>query len=191
MKQVFITFMALAFLLSCGEESETESTPETNQQEEMISLDGMSEQELVEYASELEKKLVDQESLELSKEYSIRLLEVAQKHVEKYPKSAERREMIRKGSRAAQGLNQDYEAVRLLDLSINENSTDSTIVEEMNVRAYLFDKMDNKTRAEKAYKEIIEKFPNHPSSAMHKERLKTLHLTEEELIELFEKNNAK
>ena len=61
----------------------------------------------------------------------------------------------------------------------------------MNLRAFLFDKMDNKKKAQEAYEEIIALFPNHESVIMHKERLKTLHLTEDELIKLFEEKNAK
>ncbi|MFT6002882.1 MAG: hypothetical protein ACI95T_001648, partial [Flavobacteriales bacterium] len=43
----------------------------------------------------------------------------------------------------------------------------------------------------KAIKEIIEKFPNHSSIENHKARLKTIDLSDEELMELFEKQNAK
>ena len=60
----------------------------------------------------------------------------------------------------------------------------------MNLRAFLYDKMDSKEEAKKAIKEIIEKFPNHSSIENHKARLKTIDLSDEELMELFEKQNA-
>ena len=129
--------------------------------------------------------------LEVSKQFSVKLLETSKKHIEKYPKSKERREVFRKASKAAQGLNQDYEAIRLLEMTIGEHADDSTIVEEMNVRAYLFDKINDMEKAEKAYKQIIEAFPNHHSVPMHRERLKTLHMSEEELLKHFQKKNAK
>lgn len=191
-KTIAISIFIGCLLYSCSSESSTNNSSEiqTEQQEDQVNIELLSDRDLFLYMEELEKKLIDQESLELSKEYSIKMLESAQKHIEKFPESQYRREAIRKGSRAAQGLQQDFEAIRLIDIAIKENSSDSTVIDEMNVRAYLFDKMDKKDSAQKAYEEIIEKFPHHPSSNMHKERLKTLHLTEEELIKLFEEKNA-
>ncbi len=192
MNKILIPLFSLLLLFSCGNEPETETKKELTPEEKLdqVNIDLLTELELYLYTEEVEKKLVDQESLEVSKKYSIKLLEASQKHIEKFPNSENRREIIRKGSRAAQGLNQDFEAIRMLDLTIVENAQDSTIVEEMNVRAYLYDKIDDKEKAKAAYEEIVEKFPNHPSVANHKERLKTIHMSTEELMEYFEKKNA-
>jgi len=193
MKTKLIAAGLLLGLLNC-------ETPETPQNEIEVSLeqqltqkniDLMSDMELYLFSEELEKNLMDEESLEISRGLSVKLLETAQKHLEKFPESEYRREIIRKGSRAAQGLGQDYEAIRLINIAIKDNKNDSTIIDEMNLRAFLFDKMDNKKKAQEAYEEIIALFPNHESVIMHKERLKTLHLTEDELIKLFEEKNAK
>ncbi|GEM_PF-3938108 len=193
MKTKLIAAGLLLGLLNC-------ETPETPQNEIEVSLeqqltqkniDLMSDMELYLFSEELEKNLMDEESLEISRGLSVKLLETAQKHLEKFPESEYRRELIRKGSRAAQGLGQDYEAIRLINIAIKDNKNDSTIIDEMNLRAFLFDKMDNKKKAQEAYEEIIALFPNHESVIMHKERLKTLHLTEDELIKLFEEKNAK
>ncbi len=196
MKTKIIAASLLFALASCGNEttSKTEMSEVTEQTESTLTsknIDLMSDMELYLFSEELEKNLIDEESLELSRGLSVKLLETAQKHIEKFPDSEYRRELIRKGSRAAQGLGQDFEAVRLIEVAISENKTDPTIIDEMNLRAFLFDKMDNKKKAEEAYEEIIAKFPDHESVKMHKERLKTLHLTEEELIQLFEEKNAK
>lgn len=193
MKTKLIAAGLLLGLLNC-------ETPETPQNEIEVSLeqqltqkniDLMSDMELYLFSEELEKNLMNKESLEISRGLSVKLLETAQKHLEKFPESEYRRELIRKGSRAAQGLGQDYEAIRLINIAIKDNKNDSTIIDEMNLRAFLFDKMDNKKKAQEAYEEIIALFPNHESVIMHKERLKTLHLTEDELIKLFEEKNAK
>jgi len=193
MKTKLIAAGLLLGLLNC-------ETPETPQNEIEVSLeqqltqkniDLMSDMELYLFSEEIEKNLMDEESLEISRGLSVKLLETAQKHLEKFPESEYRRELIRKGSRAAQGLGQDYEAIRLINIAIKDNKNDSTIIDEMNLRAFLFDKMDNKKKAQEAYEEIIALFPNHESVIMHKERLKTLHLTEDELIKLFEEKNAK
>ena len=193
MKTKLIAAGLLLGLLNC-------ETPETPKNEIEVSLeqqltqkniDLMSDMELYLFSEELEKNLMDEESLEISRGLSVKLLETAQKHLEKFPESEYRRELIRKGSRAAQGLGQDYEAIRLINIAIKDNKNDSTIIDEMNLRAFLFDKMDNKKKAQEAYEEIIALFPNHESVIMHKERLKTLHLTEDELIKLFEEKNAK
>ena len=154
-------------------------------------IEGFSESELYSRLEKLEEKLVNEESLEVSKRYSLLMLEAGKKHIEKFPKSINRREAIRKASKAAQGLQQDFEAVRILEIGISEFANDSNIIEEMNVRAFLFDKMDNKKKAREAYDEIIEKFPNHPSTVMHIARLSTLDMNEEELMEWLEKQNAK
>ena len=193
MKTKLIAAGLLLGLLNC-------ETPETPKNEIEVSLeqqltqkniDLMSDMELYLFSEELEKNLMDEESLEISRGLSVKLLETAQKHLEKFPESEYRRELIRKGSRAAQGLGQDYEAIRLINIAIKDNKNDSTIIDEMNLRAFLFDKMDNNKKAQEAYEEIIALFPNHESVIMHKERLKTLHLTEDELIKLFEEKNAK
>lgn len=193
MKTKLIATLLVFALVNCGtEKTEVESTPETTEST-MTSknIDLMSDMELFLFSEELEKNLIDEESLEVSRGLSVKLLETAQKHIEKFPKSEYRRELIRKGSRAAQGLGQDFEAVRLIEIAISENKNDPTIIDEMNLRAFLFDKMDNKKKAQEAYEEIIAKYPDHESVKMHKERLKTLHMTEDELIKLFEERNAK
>ncbi|MEN8809926.1 MAG: hypothetical protein ABF272_00840 [Flavobacteriales bacterium] len=193
MKTKLIATLLVLALVNCGKEkTEVEGTPETTEST-MTSknIDLMSDMELFLFSEELEKNLIDEESLEVSRGLSVKLLETAQKHIEKFPKSEYRRELIRKGSRAAQGLGQDFEAVKLIEIAISENKNDPTIIDEMNLRAFLFDKMDNKKKAQEAYEEIIAKYPDHESVKMHKERLKTLHMTEDELIKLFEERNAK
>ncbi|MEN8827074.1 MAG: hypothetical protein ABF264_01745 [Flavobacteriales bacterium] len=193
MKTKLIATLLVFALVNCGtEKTEVEGTPETTEST-MTSknIDLMSDMELFLFSEELEKNLIDEESLEVSRGLSVKLLETAQKHIEKFPKSEYRRELIRKGSRAAQGLGQDFEAVKLIEIAISENKNDPTIIDEMNLRAFLFDKMDNKKKAQEAYEEIIAKYPDHESVKMHKERLKTLHMTEDELIKLFEERNAK
>lgn len=192
-KIILITFSSAMLLFSCNSEP-TKPVEETiNPLEQFLetNLDSLGEMELYYYMEELEKRLMNEDSLELSKAYSIKMLESAQKHASNFTKSEHRREAIRKGVRAAMGLNQDYEAIRLNTIIINENPTDSTIIEEMNLRAFLYDKMNSKEEAKKAINEIIEKFPNHSSIENHKARLKTIDLSDEELMKLFEKQNAK
>lgn len=196
MRTKIIAASLLFALAGCGTETTngTEGIEETDTIESNLTaknIDLMSDMELYLFSEELEQNLINEESLELNRGLSVKLLETAQKHIEKFPKSEYRRELIRKGSRAAQGLSQDFEAIRLIEIAISENKTDPTIIDEMNLRAFLFDKMDNKKKAQEAYEEIIALFPNHESVIMHKERLKTLHLTEDELIKLFEEKNAK
>ncbi len=193
MKTKLIAAGLLLSLMNCGNAETPKQEQETSIEQVLTqkNIDRMSDMELFLFSEELEKNLMDEESLEISRGLSVKLLETAQKHIEKFPESEYRRELIRKGSRAAQGLGQDFEAIRLIEIAISENKEDPTIIDEMNLRAFLFDKMDNKKKAQEAYEEIIEKFPTHESVEMHKERLKTLPLTEEELIQLFEKKNAK
>lgn len=196
MKNLLITSLLISFtLFSCNNETNEEEQPASEITEEQtfetINIDALTEAELYSRLEKIEKNLVDEESLEVSKKYSVLMLEAGKKHIEKFPKSTNRREALRKASKAAQGLQQDYEAVRILEIAISEFATDTTIIEEMNVRAFLFDKMDNKKKAREAYEEIIEKFPNHPSTEMHKARLSTLDMNEDELMEWLEKQNAK
>lgn len=190
---ILITISSVFLLFSCKTESSTpvEETVNLEKQFILTNLDSLNEMELYYYMEELEKKLINEDSLELSKAYSIKMLESAQKHASKFTESEHRRDAIRKGVRAAMGLNQDYEAIRLNTIIIDENPTDTNIIEEMNLRAFLYDKMDSKEEAKKAIKEILEKFPNHSSIENHKARLKTINLSDEELMELFEKQNAK
>lgn len=194
MKHKLITSLLISFtLFSCNNEITEETKPEVKEEQKLIgaNIEGFSESELYSRLEKLEEKLVNEESLEVSKRYSLLMLEAGKKHIEKFPKSINRREAIRKASKAAQGLQQDFEAIRILEIGISEFANDSNIIEEMNVRAFLFDKMDNKKKAREAYDEIIEKFPNHPSTVMHKARLSTLDMNEEELMEWLEKQNAK
>ena len=198
MKKIFIiTFLGLGIIYSCGEKVETPTEPEKNQELKKdnslleANIDLLSDTELLLLMDNIEANLIDNKSLEMSQQYSVKLLETSKKHLEKFPQSQERRDVIRKASKAAQGLNQDYEAIRLLEMSIKENFMDTTIVEEMNVRAFLFDKIDDKEKAREAYTEIIKKFPKHPLTKMHKARLETLHMNEEEFNEWLKKQNEK
>lgn len=192
-KIILITISSAVLLFSCKSEPTKPIVDNVNPIEQFLqtNLDSLNEMELYYYMEELEKKLMNEDSLELSKAYSIKMLESAQKHSSVYTKSDNRREAIRKGVRAAMGLNQDFEAIRLNTIIINENPEDSTIIEEMNLRAFLYDKMNSKEEAKKAINEIIEKFPNHSSIENHKARLKTIDLSDEELMQLFEQQNAK
>ncbi|MDB4089604.1 hypothetical protein N9544_08300 [Flavobacteriales bacterium] len=191
-KLILITISSAVLLFSCNSEPAKPIEETTNPLEQFLAtnLDSLDEMELYYYMEELEKRLMNEDSLELSKAYSVKMLESAQKHSSNFTKSEHRREALRKGVRAAMGLNQDYEAVRLNTIIIDENSTDTTIIEEMNLRAFLYDKMNSKEEAKKAINEIIEKFPSHSSIDNHKARLKTIDLSDEELMELFEKKNA-
>ncbi len=194
MKKIILLSISSAILLfSCTNEATTptETTPTKEVSFVETNTDSLTDMELYYYMEELEKRLTNEDSLELAKAFSVKMLESAQKHSSKFTTSENRREAIRKGVRAAMGLNQDYEAIRLNTIIIDENPNDSTIIEEMNLRAFLYDKMNAKEEAKKAIQEIIEKFPNHPSIENHKARLKTIDLSDEELMELFEKQNAK
>lgn len=191
-KIILITISSAILLVSCNTQpSQPEQIVNSEEQFMLTNIDTLDDIELYYYMEELEKKIMNEDSLELSKAYSIKMLESAQKHSSKFTTSKHRREAIRKGVRAAMGLNQDFEAIRLNTIIIDENPTDSTIIEEMNLRAFLYDKMDSKEEAKKAIAEIIEKFPNHSSIANHKARLETIDMTDEEFMEYATQKNAK
>lgn len=194
MKKIVISSLIVSFVLfACKTEPAQPAEPELTEEQkwEAMDLELLNESDLYARMDLLEKKLINEESLEVSKKNSILMLEASKKHIEKFPNSENRREAIRKASKAAQGLQQDFEAVRLLEIGIEEFASDTTIVEEMNVRAFLYDKMDNKAKAKEAYNEIIKKFPKHYSVEMHKARLKTIDMNDEQLMEWLEKQNAK
>ena len=190
-----ISFLALftgVLLYSCSSTPSPDVPAETKLEENTEqSLDALNEEQLFARIELLENKLVDQESLEMSKANSIEMLESAQNHVARFPKSKNRRAVLRKGSQAAQGLNQAHEAIRLLDIAINEYSSDTTIYEEMNNQAFLYDQMGNKTRAKEIYRTLIADFPNNPYIESQKGMLKIIDMNPDELNKWLEKQHAK
>ena len=189
-KIILITLSSAVLLFSCTSEPSTPSEVLSNEAKE-LNIDSLNDMELYYYMEELEKKLLNLDSIETSKPYSVKMLESVQKHIVKFPKSENRREVIRKGVGAAMGLRQEYEAVRLNNIIIDENPEDSTIYTEMSLNATILDNMGAKEEAKKVISSIIEKFPTHKSIDDFKSWQKTIDLNPEELIQFLNEQNAK
>jgi len=189
--KIIVILLVAVQWIGCG----TEEKPNSESQEIEKTTDKLvidySEDELFSLSNELEENLLDTTKSNDYKNNSFKMLDLSQVFVSRFPESKNLRNIIKKGSRAAHGLGQEREAIRLINISIEKFSNDTTIIEEMNLKAFLYDKLNDKANARIAYQAIIDKFPNNPSSVKHKERLKTLDLTDEELLKHFEKINAK
>ncbi len=66
------------------------------------------------------------------------------------------------------------------------------IIETKFLIAFMYDnEIKDKAKAEQHYKAVAEEYPGHVFGRNAKDRLITLHMTDEELLEFFEKKNAK
>lgn len=194
MKNIVILILMGAFLMSCGETESKESEVkinESNGEASYVDLSIFSEKELKTRVFSLEKQMLDSATLETNRENSIKLLEAANNFAERFPESPDRETILYKGSLAARGLDKAHEATRILDVLMRDYKTSERYPEYVYEKAFICDEqLQNKEQAKRLYQELAKDFPNHLYGQQSKERLETIDMTDEQLIEYFKKKNA-
>lgn len=150
-------------------------------------------QEMDELASRidsLENLLFGQES-KVDKEVAAQLLQSYIKFTDTYPADDRSPDYLYKGAGIARGVGVHARALKMYQRILEDYPEFGKQAETSFLIAFTYDNdLKEIDRAKEAYNKVIEEYPDHEFAEQAKERLKTIDLSDEELIELFMKRNA-
>lgn len=126
----------------------------------------------------------------VDKEAASQLLQSYIRYTESYPASAMCPDYLYKGAGIARGVGVHQRALEMYQQILADYPDFPKQAETQFLIAFTLDNDIKDIEAAKgAYNVVIEKFPDHVFAEQAKERLKTIDLTDEELIELFIERN--
>lgn len=118
------------------------------------------------------------------------LLDVYKAFVRKHPLDTISPEYLFRGAGVAKALGRPEEGLQLYDRIIKEYPSWDRIVDTHYMKAFTLDAdLDRKGEAETAYREVIDRYPDHPFARDAQAMIDNLPYTDEELIERFRKMN--
>lgn len=191
-----LVFLIITFIISsCGDEKKDDETKHlTNEEvraEGYVNLDTLTESQLKDRVLSLERIMLDSATLNTNRENSIKLLEAANKFGERFESSSHREGILYRGTLAARGLEKYHEVIRIFDVLIKDYAKSERFPEYLYEKAHVLDEyIQNNEKAKRIYTQLSEEFPNHHYGQQSKDRLVTIDMTDEELIEYFKTKNA-
>ncbi len=179
MKIKFVLFFATAALMTaCGGASPEEQQVQQEKEELSTKIDS------------LENVLFGQE-VNVDREVAAQLLQSYIKYTDTYPADDRSADYLYKGAGIARGVGVHSRALKMYQKILSDYPEFEKQPETYFLIAFTYDNdLKEIDQAKSAYQEVIQKFPEHEFAEQSKERLKTIDLTDEELIELFMKRNA-
>lgn len=178
MKHLFVLTVAIVGLWACSGQPK-ERTAEDFSKTELLTL-----------VNGLHDSLVNPVSLELSAQHAQNLLDYCLVYANKFSEDSMAAEMLYKASRSARGLKKFDQSIAIYNQIITKYPQFEKLPECYFFKAFVFDNdIKDKAKAEKAYQEVITKFPDHRFAQDSKLLIEHLYLTDEELIKLFEDKN--
>lgn len=107
-----------------------------------------------------------------------------------YPKDSVAPEFLFKGAQLAMSIDKDRKAIEVLDKLYDGYPEYEKRVEVLNLIAFIYDyELNDREMARKNYQFLIQNFPDHPYAEDAAARLTTINMSDEELIEHFNKKN--
>lgn len=180
MKRISSVFLLAAAVLmaACGG---------TSAEEEQVKQET---EELATRIDSLENLLFGQES-KVDKEVAAQLLQSYLKFTDTYPADDRTPDYLYKGAGIARGVGVHSRALKMYQRILEDYPEFGKQAETSFLIAFTYDNdLKEIERAKEAYNQVIEQYPDHEFAAQARERLKTIDLSDEELIELFMKRNA-
>lgn len=118
------------------------------------------------------------------------LLDVYKAFVQKHPLDTISPEYLFRSAGVAKALGRPQEGIQLYDRIISDYPGWNRIADTYYMKAFTLDAdLDRKGEAETAYREVIERFPEHPFARDAQAMIDNLPYSDEELIERFQKMN--
>lgn len=178
MKIQNVLFVAIALLMAaCGGMSEQEM--EVKQEKE----------ELVHRIDSLENLLFGQEA-NVDREVAAQLLQSYIQFTDTYPTDERSPDFLYKGAGIARGVGVHTRALKMYQRILEDYPEFGKQAETHFLIAFTYDNdLKEVELARAAYQEVIDQFPEHEFAEQSAERLKTIDLSDEELIELFMQRN--
>jgi tetratricopeptide (TPR) repeat protein len=170
-----LAMIALVIFTACSGESRTENN-EKNQ--------------LVTSIDSLEQAFFGNE-MSIDKDLAAKLLQSYIKFTDTYPMDEHSADYLYKGAGIARGVRLYSRALEMYTRILSDYPDFPKTVETYFLVAFTYDNdIKDVEAARTAYNVVIEKFPQHEFAEQARERLKTIDMSDEELIELFMQRNA-
>jgi tetratricopeptide (TPR) repeat protein len=129
--------------------------------------------------------------MNVDKELAAQLLQSYIKFTDTYPMDEHTADYLYKGAGLARGVRLYTRALQMYTRILTDYPDYKKIVETQFLIAFTYDNdIKDIEKAKEAYNLVIEMYPNHEFAVQARERLKTIDLSDEELIELFMQMNA-
>ncbi len=171
MKQIIFNLFFLFFLFSCSQPAEIKFTKENL-------TDSISAKEII------LKKL---EVLTPDNSFAMEVIKLYQQFADSFPNEKIAPDYLFKAANVSIGVRQFNQAISFLE-RIKENfPAYEKSAESLFFMAFVYDNyLQQKGKASELYEEVIQKYPNHKFAFEAKEVLKTLTMSDEELIKMFQ-----
>lgn len=159
-----------------------------NDQKEVSNASTNNKEELAKSIEALEDSLTNVSVSLDAKSYSLELLRLSTQFVDEFPLDSRCAEYSFMGARAASGLGDYDKSIHIMETIKKVYGNYSQLPEVYFLCAFTLDEeMGKKEEARAAYTDLINKFPDDPLSAQAIVLLEQLYMTDEELIEMWSK----
>ena len=176
--QYAMIFAVAVFMTACGGTSPEEQQVQQEKEQMATRIDS------------LENILFGQE-VNVDREVAAQLLQSYIKFTDIYPADERSADYLYKGAGIARGVGVHSRALKMYHKILSDYPEFKKQAETYFLIAFTYDNdLKEIELAKSAYQEVIQKFPEHEFAEQSKERLKTIDLSDEELIELFMQRNA-
>lgn len=147
-------------------------------------------QETLEKINEMESVAFSESGL-INAEYVDELIQAYQEFANDFPEDSLAPDYLFKAGDVAMHTNRSNKAILLYERIINEYSNYRKAPEALFLKGYVFENnLGRLDKAEEIYREFLEKYPENEFADDAEVSLKYLGKTPEELIEIFQKENA-
>jgi TolA-binding protein len=180
MKTTYALFDGLAILLaSCGGSGASEEQQVKKEKDELaFRIDS------------LENVLFGQ-STNVDREVAAQLLQSYIKFIDTYPADSRCPDFLYKGAGIARGVGVHMRALKMYQQILSDYPEFPKQAETQFLIAFTYDNdIKDIESAKIAYQDVMERYPDHEFAKQAEERLKTIDMSDEELIELFMQRNA-
>lgn len=172
MKNLFI-LAALLFIVACGEPAAPD-TPEAKSAEMVARIQSM------------EDSLFN--SMEFDRRKAQGLVDVYKAYVAAFPSDSLTPEYLFRAAGVYKSMRQPEQSILLYDRIINDYRGWKRLADAYYLKAFTIDsELDQKGEAQRAYKEVINLFPDHPFARDARIMIDNLSMTDQELIEKFQR----
>lgn len=118
---------------------------------------------------------------------AIDIIQLYKQYADSFPKEKSAPGFLFKAANVCIGIRQYNQAISFLERLKAHFPEYEKSAESLFLLAFIYDNyLDQKGRAQEIYEEVIEKYPDHKFAADAKEVIKTLSMTDEELIKMFQ-----
>lgn len=172
-----LLFSSLLLLIACGETSTKESEVAQEKNELVMRIDS------------LENLLFGSEA-NVDKEVAAQLLQSYIRFTDTYPTDSRAADFLYKGAGIARGVGVHSRALKMYRQILKDYPDFEKQAETQFLIAFTLDNdIKDIEKAKEAYAVVMNQYPDHEFAAQAEERLKTIDLSDEELIELFMQRN--